>query len=323
MQTNTIMNGGLGSSAVCMDLDSNPRTQQSERASLRARRWANGIDWSTALWIGFLHVAALAAPFCFTWKGVGIWFLLSWLTGGIGICLGYHRLLSHNSFGATHPLRWLIAWLGGLAGQGSAIQWVAMHRKHHALSDQAGDPHSPLDGPWWSHAIWFIPRLKREVARALHQHYAPDLLKDPVMRFLDKTFIVWHLLLGFGLFALGYLVWDTYTAWSLVVYGMFVRLVFVLHSTWFVNSATHMWGYRNYATDDESRNLWWVALLTFGEGWHNNHHAFPRMARHGHRWWEFDLTYATICILEKLRLARNVVHDLPQRFSRQRIVVDG
>ena len=132
------------------------------------------------------------------------------------------------------------------------------------------------------------------------------------MRFLHKTFIVWHFVLGLALWLVGYYCWDTYTAWSLVVWGMFVRMVCVLHVTWFVNSATHIWGYRNYETTDDSRNLWWVGLLAFGEGWHNNHHAYQRMARQGHQWWEVDVTYWTIWVMEKVGLAWNVVHKVPQ-----------
>jgi stearoyl-CoA desaturase (delta-9 desaturase) len=127
------------------------------------------------------------------------------------------------------------------------------------------------------------------------------------MRMLNRTFLLWHLGLGVILFCLGWLPWDPYTGASFVVYGMFVRLVYVLHITWLVNSASHMWGYRNYETRDDSRNLWWVGLLAFGEGWHNNHHAWQRAARHGHRWWELDVTYMTIAIMRRLGLAWNVV----------------
>ncbi len=283
------------------------------RRPIDARRWALGIDWPVAFWIGLLHVGALAAPWTFSWSGLA-WFVgLGWLTGGIGICLGYHRLFSHASFGVPRGLRWTIAWLGGLAGQGSALQWVANHRKHHALSDHEGDPHSPLDGPWWSHAFWFLPRHSPESVKSLYRRWAPDLQKDPVIRFLDRTFIYWHLLLGGALFATGTAVGGTSLGWSWVVYGMFARLVYVLHATWLVNSATHLWGYRNYDTSDHSRNLWWVAALTFGEGWHNNHHAHPRMARHGHRWWELDVTYLTICLLEKIGLCRHVVRTPSKR----------
>lgn len=270
-------------------------------------RWASGIDWPIAGWIAFLHAGALAAPFFFSWQGVVAVVVLGWISGGLGICLGYHRLFSHASFNTYRPVRWLIALFGVLAGEGPVIHWVAVHRKHHAMSDKEDDPHSPRDGFWWSHVQWIFPRLSREEVSELHERYAPDLLRDPVLRIFEKTFLLWHWALGFALFALGYFVWDARIAWSLVIYGIFLRLVLVLHSTWFVNSATHVWGYRNYETRDDSRNLWWVALLTFGEGWHNNHHAFPRMATAGHRWWEFDVTYRTIRLMEKLGLAWNVV----------------
>lgn len=272
-------------------------------------RLKGGVDWPPVVWISFLHVGALAAPFFFTWKGVILTLVLGWLTGGVGICLGYHRMLTHRSFSTFRPIRWLIAVLGNLAGEGSPIMWVANHRKHHRFSDLEGDPHSPNHGAWWSHMLWLVPNFGRRYYDTLYKRYAPDLLRDPFMRLLDKTFILWYLAVGGILFAVGYFGWNFYTGCSFVVYGMFVRLVYVLHCTWFVNSASHIWGYRNYETRDNSRNLWWVGLLTYGEGWHNNHHAHQRMARHGHRWWEVDVTYWTICVMERLGLAWDVVHD--------------
>lgn len=277
-------------------------------------RIRKGIAWPSVTWLVFLHIGALAAPFYFTWKGVLLALILGWVTGGIGICLGYHRLLTHSSFTTFRPVRWVIALLGNLAGQGSPLMWVAQHRKHHAFSDKEGDPHSPRHGKWWSHMLWLAPRFDKGYYNALYKRYAPDILKDRGMQLLDKTFILWYFLVGGGLFALGYFGWDSYTGMSFVVYGMFVRLVYVLHATWFVNSASHIWGYRNYETRDDSKNLWWVGMLTYGEGWHNNHHAYQRMARHGHRWWEVDVTYWAICVLEKLGLAWDVVHD--QRHTR-------
>ena len=164
---------------------------------------------------------------------------------------------------------------------------------------------------WWSHMLWFMPNFGRKWHADMGRHYAPDLVKDPVIRFLDKTFLVWFFVLAGVLWTIGYLGWNAYTGWSFVVWGMFVRMVWVYHITWAVNSATHMWGYRNYETTDDSKNLWWVGLLAWGEGWHNNHHAYQRMARHGHKWWEFDMTYYSIWLLEKMGLAWNVVHKVP------------
>ena len=278
----------------------------------RERVLARGIDWPIVFWMALLHLGALAAPFTFTWQGLVVALVLAWLSSGVGIALGYHRLLSHRSFATSRPVAWLLAWLGGLAGQGSAIHWVANHRKHHALADRVGDPHSPLDGPLWSHMFWFVPRFSAEDYAKHNRRWAPDLARDPVLAFLDRSFIVWHLLLAAVLFGLGYWSGGPSLAWSCLAWGMSVRLVYVLHTTFLVNSATHMWGYRSYATPDQSRNLWWVALLSYGEGWHNNHHAYPRMARHGHRWWEFDTTYAAIRLLERVGIVWNVVHRPPR-----------
>ncbi len=273
----------------------------------RERLMPDGINWPIMGWIAVLHLGALAAPFTFSWQGLVLVFALHWLTGGIGICLGYHRLFTHSSFSTYKPVRWLIAWIGGLAGEGGVIDWVSNHRKHHALSDQEGDPHSPHDGPWWSHMFWFARKLTPEIYNAHINRWVPDLLKDPVLRFLGHTFLLWHFVIGSVLFGAGYLAGGMYMGWSFLVWGLFVRLVLVLHSTWFVNSASHMWGYINYKTTDDSRNNWWVALITYGEGWHNNHHAYPRMANHGHKWWEFDMTFRTIRLMQRLGLAWDVV----------------
>jgi stearoyl-CoA desaturase (delta-9 desaturase) len=205
-------------------------------------------------------------------------------------------------------MRFLFAWLGGISGEGSAVAWVANHRKHHAFSDQEGDPHSPRDGGLWSHILWMFPGHAPGELEAHAKRWAPDLVKDKGVLFLHHTFLLWHFLIGGALLASGWLLYDRFTGISWLLWGLAMRMVIVFHVTWFVNSATHMWGYRNYETTDDSRNLWWVGLLAFGEGWHNNHHAYQRMARHGHKWWEVDVTYWAILALEKLGLAWNVVH---------------
>lgn len=275
-------------------------------ATAPSERWANGVDWPTTIWLGAVHLGVLAAPWTFTWVGLTSVFVLHWLTGGVGICLGFHRLLTHMSFETYRPVKWFLALCGGLAGEGSAIHWVAIHRKHHAHSDHDGDPHSPKHGGMWSHMWWIFPKRETPELKALHKRWVPDLLKDPVMRWMDLCFLPINIAFALALYAFGAGIWDHATGVSMVVYGMFVRMTYVLHSTWFVNSATHIWGYRNYNTTDDSRNLWWVAVLTYGEGWHNNHHAHPRTANHGHQWWEFDLTYSTICLLERCGLAWKV-----------------
>ncbi len=273
------------------------------------QHWEHGLEWPAVLWIGSLHLGALAAPFCFTWYALWLTVLLSWVTGGLGVCLGYHRLLTHSSF-ETYPIvRRLLALFGNMAGEGPPIMWVAAHRKHHRFSDQDHDPHSPRDGAWWSHMLWMFPHYGSQHWAQLYRQYTPDLLKDPFLRLLDRTFLWWHLAFGIMLFGLGCALdhGSLRTGASFVVYGMFLRLVWVLHVTWAVNSASHIWGYRNYATRDNSRNLWWVGILAYGEGWHNNHHAFPRSAPHGHRWWEIDLTHWAIRAMQVTGLAWNIV----------------
>ena len=273
---------------------------------------AEKLNWPTICWLAVIHVAALAAPFTFSWAGLVTLLLLAWLTGGIGICLGNHRLFTHRSFTVIRPLRWLIAVLGSLAGQGSLIDWVADHRQHHAFSDHDGDPHSPTDGAWWSHMLWLMSDRSRS-NQAHRRHWAPDLLKEPGLVWIDRLFLPLHLVFGVLVFGLGFWLGGIATACSLLVWGIFLRLVFVFHATWLVNSACHLWGYHNYPTRDNSRNLWWVALLTYGEGWHNNHHAYPRMACNRHKWWEFDLTFEVIRLLRALRLASDVIDDLDQQ----------
>jgi len=278
-------------------------TWEEERARLKAPGLAKGI----VAWIIIMHLGALTAPFFFSWHGLGLMVGLHWLTGSIGICLGFHRLFTHRSFKTSRPMRWLIAWIGGLAGEGSCIHWVANHRKHHALSDQVGDPHSPLDGPWWSHIFWCLWQRGEKEYETFNHRWAPDLANDRFLRFLDRTFILWHLVFGFTLFGIGYAVGGTMLAWSYVLWGVCLRMVLVMHVTWLVNSASHIWGYRTYQTTDESRNNWLVALFSYGEGWHNNHHAFPTLARAGHKWWEIDTTFWVIKGLRACGLVWDVV----------------
>jgi len=293
--------------------DGRPEPRRDGIVDMAVHNLATDVDWPVVAWIGGVHLAALAAPFFFTWSGLAICLALYWVTGGLGVCLGYHRLLTHGSFQTTPAIRFLFAFLGGVSGEGSALVWVANHRKHHAFSDQDGDPHSPRDGGWWSHMLWIFPRHSADELAAHARRWAPDLVKDRGVVFLHHTFLLWHVLIGGALLASGWLLYGRFTGISWLVWGLAVRMVIVFHITWLVNSATHMWGYRNYETTDDSRNLWWVGLLAFGEGWHNNHHAYQRMARHGHRWWEVDTTYWVILTLERLGLAWSVVHDVRGR----------
>jgi sn-1 stearoyl-lipid 9-desaturase len=261
--------------------------------STTAKPQSAGIAWTPLLWIGALHVGALLAfvPAFFTWQAFLVCVLLHWMTGGLGICLAYHRLLTHRSF-AFRP-RWLeyvFTALGACASEGGAIGWVADHRRHHAHSDEEYDTHSPNRGFGWAHMFWWMtPDITSIHTKEYYEKWAPDLCKDRVHVVLDRFHFLFPILMGVGLYAIGGMPW--------LVWGCFVRSVTVLHTTWLVNSATHMWGYRTHDTRDSSTNLWWVALITFGEGWHNNHHAFQTSARHGLRWWEIDMTYLAIRLM--------------------------
>ncbi len=250
------------------------------------------------LWIVLMHIGALAAPFFFTWNAFILFGVLSWLTGGVGICLCYHRLLTHRSFKVPKLVEYFVTLLGVLATEGGPINWVARHRLHHTYSDTELDPHSPRKGFWWAHVLWLFRYKPVLDDYELYKPWAKDLAKDPFHRFINKTHGFYNILLGVGLYFWGGL--------PFLIWGLFVRTVFVYHITWFVNSATHVWGYRTYAVNDDSTNLWWVALLSFGEGWHNNHHAFQRSARHGLKFWEFDQTWLTIKLMSFFKLAWNI-----------------
>jgi stearoyl-CoA desaturase (delta-9 desaturase) len=193
---------------------------------------------------------------------------------------------------------YFLATCGSLTFEGGPISWVATHRIHHQNSDKPGDPHSPRDGAWWSHVGWIVYGNANHNNTQAMAKYAPDLAKDPYYVWLNNYHWVPTVVLAVLLYAMGGL--------PFVMWGICVRMVACFHATWFVNSATHMWGSRRYDTRDDSRNNWWVALLTGGEGWHNNHHAHPVSARHGLAWYEFDPNYYAIWLLEKMGLARKV-----------------
>ena len=258
------------------------------------------LNWLAVGFFGVFHAIALLAPWYFSWKALGVAILLHWLFGSIGICLGYHRLLSHRSLKVPQWLEYVLAFIGALALQGGPIFWVAGHRLHHAhTEDVQDDPYSARRGFWWSHMLWlFYPRSEFFD----YQHYrrfAPDLDRDPFYRWLNRYFLLLQLPLAGLLYWLG--------GWPMIIYGVFVRSVLLWHSTWFINSVTHLWGYRRFECNDNSRNLWWAAIVTYGEGWHNNHHAYPNVAKAGWTWWELDVTWWAIWVLKTLGLAQKVV----------------
>ena len=254
------------------------------------------------------------------WSDV-IVFVVLYLSFGLGVTVGFHRLLTHRSFETTRWMRFLFGVLGSAAIEGPAIAWVADHRKHHAFSDREGDPHSPhvghgvglrgaLCGLAHAHVGWLFIHTQRGAKR----RYAPDLLADPIVCLVDRTFVVWAALGLAVAFGLGVAIGHSLTAGVTgLLWGGAVRMLVVHHVTYSINSLCHFFGRQRFATDDESRNLLWLAVPSFGEAWHNNHHAFPTSAAHGLRRFEVDPSALVIRGLEKVGLAWNVVRISPER----------
>ena len=258
------------------------------------------LSWTNVALFTAFHALALLAPWFFSWSALGVALVLHWLFGSIGICLGYHRLISHRSFQVPKWLEYVIATIGALALQGGPIFWVGGHRQHHAYAEDVDkDPYSSKRGFWWSHILWIMYPRAEFFDPEKYYRYAPDLARDAYYRFLDR----YHLLLQIPVGVVMYLIGG----WSLLIYGLFLRAVLLWHSTWLINSMTHIRGYRTYEVEDNSRNLWWAALITYGEGWHNNHHAQPNVAPAGRHWWEVDVTWWAIQALKSVGLAKKVV----------------
>lgn len=242
-------------------------------------------------------------------------FLVMYLIAGLGVSTGYHRLFTHRSFKTSRPLRIFFASAGSIAGQGPVLIWTAHHRRHHRVADKAGDPHSPyldlepgagaaLKGLWHSHLGWLFNKdLTSDPVR-----YCPDLARDKDMRWISRNF-VWFVLGGVVLPGLvGLAIGHTFAAFLTgALWGGLIRIFVGNHATYAVNSIGHYFGSRRFSTPDESRNNGWLAVLSFGESWHNNHHAFPRSARHGLRWYEFDISAIVITALERVGLAHEVI----------------
>jgi fatty-acid desaturase len=277
------------------------------------------IVWSYAITVGLYHLVALLAvlPWCFSWTGVVLVFVGVFVFGGLGINLCYHRLLTHRGLVCPKWLEHGFAVLGVCSMQDTPARWVAVHRRHHEHSDRQEDPHSPLVNFLWGHVGWMLVENRDLVRLGIYERYAKDILRDPFYRRLERTLLYPIIVLSsWAVFFLGGIAVSLLSGGSaaeaarfgvsLLIWGVFVRTVVVWHITWSVNSAAHLWGYRNYETDEQSRNNWVVAILTSGEGWHNNHHADPRSARHGHRRSEIDLVFAFIRVLESVGLAWNV-----------------
>ncbi|HEY2601736.1 MAG TPA: acyl-CoA desaturase [Thermoleophilaceae bacterium] len=278
---------------------------------------------------GFVTVAPILALGFVAWQlweealhwGDLVVFGVLYMAFGLGVTVGFHRLFTHRSFKTTPAVRFVFAVLGSAAIEGPVISWVADHRKHHAFSDKEGDPHSPhvghggglrgaLTGLAHAHVGWLFIHTQR----GAKQRYAPDLMADPVVSFVDRTFVYWALLGLAASFGLGVAIGHTVKAGLTgLLWGGAVRMLLLHHATYSINSLCHFFGSRRFNTDDESRNLLWLAPLTLGEAWHNNHHAFPTSAAHGLRRFEVDPSALVIRALEKMGLAWDVVRITPER----------
>lgn len=272
------------------------------------------VGWQ--LWDGLLHPSDLVV------------FVIMYLLTGLGVTVGFHRLFTHRSFKTSPALRGMFAALGSAAIEGPVISWVADHRKHHAFSDREGDPHSPhvdhgvgwrgaLRGLGHAHVGWLFIHTQR----GSRERYAPDLIADPVVSFVDRTFFLWTFAGLAAAFGLGYAIGGSLRAGLTgLLWGGAVRMLVLHHMTYSINSLCHFFGRRDYATEDQSRNLLWLALPTFGEAWHNNHHAFPTSASHGLSWRQPDISALVIRTMARLGLCWDVITVPEERRMNKRYV---
>jgi stearoyl-CoA desaturase (Delta-9 desaturase) len=290
------------------------------QAMTRAHRISNLIG-AIVPFIAFLTAIALLWNKYVGWHDLAVLALMYVITG-LGITVGYHRMLTHRSFQTYKPVEYLFAFLGSMAVQGPVIAWVADHRKHHAHTDEEGDPHSPhvsrgdgilgaLHGLWYAHMGWLFDSH----GRAEGAQYARDLVEDRGMRLMSRQFlsiVLIGLLIPAGL---GYLLSGGTLKGAItgLVWGGLVRIFMLHHVTWSINSVCHFFGRRRFDVEDHSTNVFWLALPSFGESWHHNHHAFPRSAVHGLKWWEVDTSAMVIRAMKRLHLAWNVVEITPER----------
>ena len=263
------------------------------------RKASNGeINTVTFIAMTIFHILAVVAFFYIDFGAIMAAAILWWVAGSLGIGMAYHRLLTHRGYKTPKWVEYFLTICGTLALEGGPIFWVATHRIHHQHSDHDGDPHTPREGTFWAHRGWIMFGKAMHHDTEILARYTPDLSKDKFHVWLTTWHWIPQVVVGLGLLAYGGIPY--------VLWGTFFRTTYGLHATWLVNSATHLWGSRRFQTKDDSRNSWWVALLTFGEGWHNNHHAHPVSARHGLAWYEFDMNWIGISTLKALGLAWDV-----------------
>ena len=256
------------------------------------------VNWKNVTIIASFHLLAIPALFTFSWPNVAALIIGNWIVGSLGVGLGWHRLLTHRGFKAPKWLEYVLSTLATMSIQDSPDKWVATHRMHHAFTDTDKDPHSIKPGFWWAQIGWIVWGTAQDHDQAPLKRYVPDLINDPVHVLISRFYYVPIIVSAFLLFAIG--------GWQMVVWGVFARVVVGWHTTWFVNSLSHIYGDRPHDTGDRSTNNWFVAILTFGEGWHNNHHMSPTSARHGLKWYQFDMNWIAIRVLEKLGLATDI-----------------
>ena len=278
-----------------------------QKSSLAIHRKAERkLQWETIFIIGVIHLLALMAfdLSYFSVSGLVLGIVMYFVAGMVGVTMSYHRLLTHRSFQTYKPVEYFLTFCACQALQSGPIEWVAMHRIHHKESDEEPDPHSPLVNFLWAHAGWLFVSLPDAHTYQEYSRFAKDLHRDKWQRFFDMFFFPIYVLTAVVIYFAGEVYGGLGMSW--LVWGVFVRTVVLWHCTWAVNSVTHTFGYRNYNTDEESTNNWLVAIFSFGEGWHNNHHADQRSAAHGQRWFEVDITYRLIKIMELVGLVWGV-----------------
>lgn len=256
------------------------------------------LNWFTIAVLVFLHAGALAALFFFSWKSFLVAVALHWVAVGFGISLGYHRLHTHQSYQCPLWMQYALATCGTLTLEGGPMFWVGNHRIHHAKSDKPGDPHSPKEGIMWAHVGWVVYDECRDITEDYTTKYAPDIARHKYYMWLNRYHWVPSVILGLILLAWGGI--------PMFLWGICFRVTFGLHCTWLINSLTHVIGTQRFDAGDDSRNSFVLALFTFGEGWHNNHHAYPTSARHGLAWWEFDISWITMKLLRFVGLIKHV-----------------
>lgn len=257
-------------------------------------------DFPIIAWMLACHLLAVPAFFSLSWENFTIFLIANFISTCLGITLGFHRLISHRSLKTHTFTKRLLATCGALALQRGPITWAATHRTHHAKSDHDGDPHDSRRGLFFSHMGWLLVKNPDLEDLTLRRRMTRDLQNDPYLRFIDQIWvqILMQVILGLSLLYFG--------GWQWMIWGVFFRLTFCYHATWTINSLTHWFGYKRFHSNDNSRNNIITALFTWGEGWHNTHHAHERMARHGIATWEIDITWYIIVVMEALGLAWDV-----------------